>query len=320
MPSNDPSLKELDLNLLEVMDALLREQSVTRAAEALGMTQSAVSHSLSRLRVFFDDGLFVKSAQGMVGTRKAELLRQPVVDIMATVRQQILTEAGFHPARSRRAFVFAMTDVGELVFLPPLLTELRREAPHCTVRTVQVPIEQIEGLLASGEVDLALGSIRSAPEGLYRQRLFLNTFVTVISVRNESVGSTLSLEQFQRMPQIVVSLEGKLGTAYDRLVEEQGLERNVFLTTPHFLVVPLLLERHPDLIATVPKELANAFAKYGTLRIVKPPIELPQFALSQHWHPRFHSDPAVSWLRALVKRTFEHYQEPDGVSTPDRAT
>lgn len=179
MASTDPSLKRLDFNLLEVLDALLREQSVTRAAEALGMTQSAVSHSLSRLRVFFDDGLFVKSAQGMVGTRKAELLRQPVVDIMATIRQQILTETGFHPARSRRAFVFAMTDVGELVFLPPLITELRKEAPHCTVRTVQVPIEQIEGLLASGEVDLALGSIRSAPEGLYRQRLFLNTFVTV---------------------------------------------------------------------------------------------------------------------------------------------
>lgn len=311
MAPTDSSLKQLDLNLLGVLDALLREQSVTRAAESLGTTQSAISHSLGRLRFFFDDALFVKSSQGMVATRKAELLRQPVVDIMATVQQQVLAEAGFHPARSRRAFVFAMTDVGELVFLPPLLTELRQEAPNCTVRTVQVPIEQIEGLLASGEVDLALGSIRSAPEGLYRQRLFLNTFVTVVSSRNTSISDSLTMEQFQQMPQVVVSLEGKLGTAYDKLVEEQGLERNVFLTTPHFLVVPLLLERHPDLIATVPMELASAFARYGTLRIVKPPIELPQFALSQHWHPRFHNDPAVCWLRALVKRTFEHYREPN---------
>lgn len=311
MAPTDSSLKQLDLNLLEVLDALLREQSVTRAAESLGTTQSAISHSLGRLRTFFDDALFVKSSKGMTATRKAELLRQPVMDIMAAVRQHVLAEAGFHPARSHRAFVFAMTDVGELVFLPPLLTELRREAPHCTVRTVQVPIEQIEGLLASGEVDLALGSIRSAPEGLYRQRLFLNTFVTIVSVRNSSIGDSLTMEQFQQMPQVVVSLEGKLGTAYDKLVEEQGLERNVFLTTPHFLVVPLLLERHPDLIATVPMELASVFSKYGTLRILKPPIELPQFALSQHWHPRFHTDPAVSWLRALVKRTFEHYREPE---------
>jgi len=94
------------------------------------------------------------------------------------------------------------------------------------------------------------------------------------------------------------------------------LERNVFLTTPHFLVVPLLLERHPDLIATVPMELASAFVKYGTLRILKPPIDLPQFALSQHWHPRFHNDPAVTWLRALVKRTFVHYREPEHSKPP----
>lgn len=310
MAPNDSSLKQLDLNLLGVLDALLREQSVTRAAESLGTTQSAISHSLGRLRTFFDDSLFVKSSKGMVATRKAELLRQPVTDIMAAVRQQVLAEAGFHPSRSRRAFVFAMTDAGELVFLPPLLTELRKEAPHCTVRTVQVPIEQIEGLLASGEVDLALGSIRSAPEGLYRQRLFLNTFVTIVSTRNSSIGDTMTMEQFQEMPQIVVSLEGKPGTAYDKLVEDQGIKRNVFLTTPHFLVVPLLLEQQPDLIATVPMELASAFAKYGTVRILKPPVELPQFALSQHWHPRFNSDPAVSWLRALVKRSFETYREP----------
>jgi DNA-binding transcriptional LysR family regulator len=312
MSSHDPNLKKLDLNLLEVLYALLQEQSVTRAAETLDTTQSGISHSLGRLRLFFDDSLFVKSAQGMVPTRKAELLRQPVMEVMAIVRQHVLAEAGFHPARSRRTFVFAMTDVGELVFLPPLLIRLRSEAPHCTVRTVQVPMDQIEGLLASGEVDLALGSIRTAPEGLYRQRLFLNTFVAIVSSRNSAIGETLTLEQFEHTPQVVVSLEGRPGTAYDKLVEEHGLARNVFLTTPHFLVVPHLLERHPDLIAMVPLELASAFAKYGTLRILKPPVELPQFALSQHWHPRFHNDPAVSWLRALIKETFESYCEPSG--------
>jgi DNA-binding transcriptional LysR family regulator len=306
-------LKQLDLNLLTVLDALLREQSVTRAADSLGTTQSAISHALGRLRTFFDDPLFVKGAPGMVPTRKAELLRRPVVDIMATVRDHVLAEAGFDPSKSHRAFVFCMTDVGELVFLPPLVHRLREAAPHCTIRTIQVPIEQIEGLLASGEVDLALGSIRSAPEGLYRQLLFMNTFVTIVSARNESIGDSLTLEQFQQTPQIVVSLEGKPGTAYDRLIEEQGVERNVFLTTPHFLIVPLLLERHPDLLATVPLELAHAFERYGTVRVLKPPVDLPQFALSQHWHPRFHNDPAVTWLRTLVKRTFEDYAEAKGV-------
>jgi len=298
---------DLDLNLLAVLDAMFRERNVTRAGHSLGFSQSAMSHALNRLRAFYQDQLFVKSGSEMVPTRKAEALRTAVVDVMSTVRQQILADAQFEPKHARRVFTLCMTDMGELVFLPPLLERFKNDAPGCSLRTLQVPTEQIEQLLASGEADLAIGSIRSAPEGLLQQRLFLHSFVTIVSARNRDVGAKLTRKQFEAMPHIVVSLTGRSAEAYDQVLVEQGIRRTVGVMTPHFLMVPLLMDRHPELIATVPLELANVFVRLGTVRMFDPPVPVPQFTLNQHWHPRFHHDPAIIWLRDLTKRTFEHY-------------
>lgn len=304
-----PHIDNLDLNLLKVFDAILRERSVTRAAESLGTTQSALSHSLNRLRDYFRDPLFVKGAEGMVATRKAEALRRPVTEVMGVLRQRIISEASFDPAGANRVFTLCMTDMGELVFLPPLVELFRRHASGCRLRTLQVPAEQIEGLLGAGDADLALGSFRAPAETLYRQRLFMHSFVTIVSTRNRDVGTKLTLKQFEQMPHVAVALTGKPGGTYDGVLDEQGVQRNVVLTTPHFLAVPLLLERQPELIATVPVELAKVFERYGTVRSLQPPVSLPPFALDQYWHSRYHHDPAIVWLRELVKRTFENYPE-----------
>jgi DNA-binding transcriptional LysR family regulator len=313
---NDMHSLDLDLNLLAVFDAMFQEGNVSKAAQGLGLTQSAMSHALNRLRAFFEDPLFVKSGSRMVPTRKAEAMRNAVVDVMSTVRQQILAGARFEPKLAQRTFTLCMTDMGELVFLPPLLQRFKKEAPGCTLRTLQVPIEQIEDLLGAGEADLAVGSIRSAPEGLFQQRLFLHSFVTVVSARNKDVGATLTRAQFEAMPHIVVSLTGRSAESYDQVLEDQGIKRKVAVMTPHFLMVPLLMDRHPELVATVPLELANVFVGLGTVRMFDPPVPVPQFALNQHWHPRFHHDPAIVWLRDLMKRTFEQYPQ---VLTEDRS-
>lgn len=318
---NSMHAKSLDLNLLAVFDALYREGSVTKAADTLGVTQSALSHALNRLRGFFDDPLFVKVGNRMEPTRMAEEMRAAVVEVMSTVRQRILTSTHFDPSLARRTFTLCMTDMGELVFLPPLLDRFKIEAPGCTLRTLQVPVEQIEDLLASGEADLAVGSIRSAPEGLFQQRLFLHSLVTIASTRNKNIGAKLTRKQFEEMPHIVVSITGRSGESYDKVLEDQGVRRSIAVITPHFLMVPLLMDRHPELLSTVPRELADVFGKLGTVRMFEPPVPIPQFPLNQHWHPRFHHDPAVIWLRDVMKRTFEHY--PDIVTEaikPPRAS
>ncbi|MEX3982208.1 LysR family transcriptional regulator [Paraburkholderia sp. EG287A] len=308
-------IRDLDLNLLVLFDALLRERSVTRAATEVGLSQGAMSHALNRLRAFFEDPLFIKTSAGMEPTEKAVLLGQTVSEVMAALRERVISQASFDPATAQRTFVLSMTDMGELVFLPPLIKRLRKIAPNCTVRSVQMPLELIEATLAAGEADLALGSVHAAPDGLFQQQLFLHSFVTMVSVRNKAVGKTISRAQFESMPHIVVSLTGRASAAYDSAFDEYGIKRHVYLSTPHFLAVPHLINAQPDLIATVPLELANVFAKLGTVRIVPTPVALPPFALRQHWHPRFHNDPANIWLRQLIKETFDGYPDIDGEDT-----
>ena len=199
-----------------------------------------------------------------------------------------------------------MSDMGELVFLSPLLARFKRDASGCSLRTIQVPVEQIDALLASGEVDMALGAIRAAPDSLYQRRLYLHSFHAMVSARNTEVGDSISLEQFEAMGHIVVSLTGRSGEGYDRVLDDRGVRRKIAVITPHFLTVPVLLDRHPDLIATVPRELGVVFEKFG-VRTLDLPVQIPPFQISQYWHARFHHDPAVIWLRDLVKQMFENF-------------
>lgn len=302
-------IQELDLNLLVVLEALLRERSVTKAAHGLEITQSATSHALNRLRRFFGDPLFVRAGQAMVPTPKAESIQHAVMEVVATVRQRIQTQAMFNPLTAEREFALCITDIGELVFLPTLLKRFRKEAPLCTLRTLQVPAEQMEGLLSSGAADLVIGSYRTAPAGLYKQRLFMHSFVTIVHASNTKFRRRVSLAQFERTPQIVVTLTGRNPVAYDKVLEDKGIRRTIVLRTPHFLIVPLLLEQNPDLIATVPLELGNVFARFGAIRALPPPTDLPTFAINQYWHPLFHHEPAVTWLRSLIKESFETYPD-----------
>lgn len=299
--------RQLDLNLIVAFDALVREGSVTRAADQLGITQSAMSHALRRLRDFFDDPLFVKSGDGMRPTPKAEQLSEAVLGVMATVRSELLAQAGFDAAKAQRTFSLCMTDIGELVFLPPIIEQLRRLAPHCRLRTLQLPLEQVAQALESGEADLALGSLHTVHPGLFQQELFTDTFVTLASTSNAAIGDSIDLAQFCRLQHVVVTLSGKSGP-YDRALEDYGIKRDVFLTTSHFLVVPVLIEQHPDLIATVPSDLGRVLARHPGVKVLKPPVEIPPFALRQHWHPRYHHDEANVWLRRLIKATFDRYR------------
>lgn len=300
---------DLDLNLLPVFDALIRVRNVSRAAEELDMSQSAVSHALKRLRLFFGDQLFLKTGSGMQPTPRALELLEPVLAVMGTVRGELLVREGFDAATSKRVFSLCLTDMGELIFLPKLIERLRQAAPGCTLRTLQVPMNQIEDVLERGEADLALGSLHTVPEGLFQQQLFMRSFVTIVNRRNRRIGDTVSREQFFEMEHIVVSMSGRLEDAYDSIVDQLAGPRRIYLTTPHFLTVPMIIEQNPELIATVPRELATRFARYNSIKAVETPVDVPPFAIRQHWHPRFQHDAANSWLRKQVKEVFDTHRE-----------
>ncbi|CAN7704889.1 LysR family transcriptional regulator [Variovorax paradoxus] len=302
---NSPhDLPDLDLNLIAVFDALLRERSVTDAGKSLGLTQSAMSHSLKRLRSFFDDALFVKTTEGMMPTAKAAELGPVVLGVMEAIRGQVLSQASFDPLQARRTFNLCMSDMGELVFAPSLFAKLKLLAPHCKLHTLQVTPDALENVLSTGKADLALGSVRHASQGLYQEELFKHTFVSIVSVKNKAVGDTITREEFCAMPHIAVTLTGHTDTPYDSALEDAGIRRNIVLSTPHFLFLPLMLDQHPEFIATVPRALGTVFARHNVVKVLETPVPLPKFSLQQYWHPRFHHDRASIWLRGVIKSTF----------------
>ncbi|RJG04430.1 LysR family transcriptional regulator [Noviherbaspirillum sedimenti] len=299
----------LDLNLIAVFDALLREQNVSKAADQLGMSQSAMSHALRRLREFFNDPLFVKTGRGMKPTPRAEDLAATVLGVMGSIRNDLLVATRFDAKKAKRAFSLCMTDLGELIFLPPLIERLREAAPNCTIQSIRIRPKEIFNALESGEIDLALGSLHSIPKGLFQQQLYMRSFTTIVSCKNKKIGDEISVDQYFEMEHITVALADRTEGYYDSVVDDYGRERKIYFTTPHFLTIPLIIERNPDLIATVPRELGTVFSKFNTVRMVPPPIPLPQFTLRQHWHPRYHHDEANTWLRRLVKETFDSLSE-----------
>jgi len=297
----------LDLNLLSVFDALMRERSVTRAAKSLGLTQSSLSHALGRLRQFFDDPLFIKGHRGVTPTAKAEALGTEVSQIMVSIRSSILAQSRFDPATMRRTFTLALSDLGELVVVPSLLKSLMELAPLCNLNTVQIAPENIEASLASGEADLAIHSLEATSENLFQQALTVHSFISIVSAKNTALCDSLTIEQFVAMPHLVVRLSGRGKAPYDRAIDDAGVSRRILISTPHFLFVPMLLDSHPEMVATVPRVLGRTFEAHGLVRAFEPPLTMPSYTLRQYWHTRFNHYQANRWLRQTIQQALRSF-------------
>jgi DNA-binding transcriptional LysR family regulator len=297
-------IADVDLNLLVVFDALLRTRSVTGAARALGMSQPATSFALTRLRKMFGDPLFVRTARGVSPTPYAEGLAAPLEEILDRIRSDLLQQPTFDPATAERSVTFNMQDIGELVFLPRLLERLLARAPGMHVRTVNLPIAQLEPALRAGEVDLALGYFPElASAALYQQRLFAHSFVCIVRADHPSIGSEMTRKQFVEGAHAIVHPAGHMNDTLESDLSGQGLTRRVSVRIEHFLAVPTILSQS-DLIFTVPYAIGASLAKLGDIKLVRPPFSAKPRDVKQHWHARFHNDAANRWLRAVVAELF----------------
>ncbi len=296
-------ITRIDLNLLPVFDALMTSQSVTRAAQSLGLSQSAMSAALGRLRAAFDDPLFVRGARQMLPTPRARRLIAPVRGVLERIRRDVLADAGFEPALAEREFSLCLTDLGGLLFLPRLLATLRQRAPHVTLRTQQMPVPELEAALESGAVDLAIGNYPDLPGRVYQQRLYERSYVCIVRTDHPRVGTRLNLKQYLALEHAVVRSPVRVHAAVDRALARSGLRRRVVVSVPHYLVIPHLIEKS-DLVATVPREFAEVLSLYANVRAIELPVHIPSVTLRQHWHRRHHHDAANRWLRGLVSGLF----------------
>jgi DNA-binding transcriptional LysR family regulator len=296
-------MRRLDLNALAVLDAMLKHKSVTNAGAALGLSQPAMSAALAKLRAQFDDPLFVRTGRGMRPTPRALALADPVDRILRTVHEEILHPAAFDAATSERTFTIITPDIGEVAFLPRLHAHVERHAPGVTLHTVAMQPAATEEALEAGAADLALGYFPDlARRGFFQQRLFRNSFACMVRAGHPLAGRRLALDDFLAASHALVRPAGRTHL-FETFVEKRGLKLDVRVRLSHFSSL-LTLIAESDLIATVPLDIARTFARLADVRLMEPPVKPPAFDLKQHWHRRFHHDPANAWLRATVRELF----------------
>ncbi len=296
-------LRDIDLNLLVVFNQLLLDRNVSTAADKLGLTQPAVSNSLKRLRSVLKDELFLRTSKGMEPTPYALHLAEPVIYALNTLQTALTTRDSFDPLSSTRTFNLAMTDIGEMYFMPPLMDVLAQRAPHIRISTLRPNAGNLKEDMESGSVDLAMGLLPDLQTGFFQRRLFRHRYVCMFRKDHPSAKSPMSLKQFSELEHVgVVALNTGHGEV-DGLLERAGIKRRMRLVVPHFIAVGHILQS-TDLIATVPQRFAvRCEAPFG-LTTSPHPAKLPDIAINLFWHAKYNRDPANMWLRQLFVELF----------------
>jgi len=299
---NTMHIEKLDLNLLRLFDAVFRARSVSRAAEALGLTQPAASHGLTRLRVLLGDALFTRTPGGVAPTPRAERLAVPVQAALAMLQQALAEPERFDPAASRKLFRIHMSDIGEGRFLPALMVRLRELSPGVRVETMPLATGDIATALDSGRVDFAFGFLPKVKD-TQRAQLLKDRYIVLLRkghpfVKRRRSGQAL-LEALQELDYVAVRTHAETL----RILQLLNLEDRLRLTTEHFMVLPAIV-RATDLAVVMPRNIARGFAEEGGYAIVEPPFPLRDFTVSLHWSRRFEADPANRWLRQVITALF----------------
>jgi DNA-binding transcriptional LysR family regulator len=297
------NLRNLDLNLLRVLDAVLRERSVTAAAGRLGLTQPAVSNALARLRAAFGDALFVRTPSGMAPTPLARELDDPVRQSLLLIESALAHGRGFDPATSKREFRLHMSDLGEVSFLPRLVEHVRQRAPGVYLETLGLPLEAIDEALASGALDIAVGFLPGLATQVRRRRLFRDPYVCLMRSDHPRIGSRLTRKLFLEASHTLVSSIGSGHRVVEEALERNGIMRRIALRVPHFTVVPMVLAR-TDLLLTLPSQVARAYEADGRFKSLPVPLPIPPAEVAVHWHERFERDAGNRWLRELMVKLF----------------
>ncbi len=303
-------LARLDLNLLLVFHHLLREKRVSNVATALGMSQPAVSSALGRLRTSLGDALFLRTQGGMVPTPYALQLAEPVATALDGLQQALQVRASFDPATSERRFTLAMTDVGEMYFLPVLMDALAHAAPGVTLNVVAVTSASLKDDMASGRTDLALGLLPQLQAGFFQQSLFRQPYVCLMREGHPLASKDdLTLPDFAAASHVRVIAAGTGHGRVDEALERQGLQRRIRLTVPHYVALGDVLG-HSDLIATVPERFAQRVTGPFALTTRALPLAVDGSAIHQFWHAHLHKDPGHQWLRGQLTQLFGDSAHP----------
>jgi DNA-binding transcriptional LysR family regulator len=293
---------KLDLDWLGVFVEVYKTQSVTRAAQRLGLEQASASIALGKLRRHFGDVLFTRTSAGMAPTPRAQTIYPDLVEALARIGKARGSREVFSPQHAQRAFRLGLTDISEIVLLPRLINHLQTIAPGLVVEAEKLTPGS-RRRLESGELDLAVGFTPDLEAGFYQQALFAQDFVCLASKDHPRVRVKLSQRAFSAEGHVVVSTSGTGHTIVDKVLAGKKVARRVVLRVPSFLGVARIVAQ-TEFLVIVPRLLGHTLASQERVQVLEPPMALPSYKVKQHWHERFHADAGSVWLRRTMVELF----------------
>jgi len=296
------NLKSVDLNLLVAFDALMSERSVSRGAAKLGITQSALSHALKRLRIMFGDPLMRRGPRGMEPTERALSLQQPMKAILANIHSIISTKLAFAPATTKRTFKLSMSDAMSVEALPLIVRKLRKTAPNIDLLVTSSGPRDACARIINDEVEIAIGVFPHVPPELLRRELYRDQLVCVADKNHPLLRhGRMDEKSYLSSPHVTVAPNLDSGVQLDDIFVAMGFNRRVVATVPHYIALPALI-RGTDLIAHTRLRLLNVLRSSSNLVVfsIPAPIRVPELSFEQIWHARHEGDSGHRWLRDLI--------------------
>lgn len=289
-------LREFDLNLLVVLDTLLAEQSVSKTAKRLGLSQPATSAALGRLRVALSDPILVREGARMMPTPRAQALAKPLREILSSLEKTLIAPSRFDPKTAQRTFKVATNDYCSFAIVPLLLARICAIAPKISLEIWPLGAHPKDSLKAR-EVDLVMADSWTLRHCKCSQQLFTETFTCLARLEHPRIQHQLTLDRYLAEDHALVSARGVVTGSVDAVLAKRNLKRSVRMTLPHILAVPGAIAS-TDLVVTIADRVANRFAKDYGLQTFVPPIPLSGFSVAVACQAQMENDPAVEWLRS----------------------
>lgn len=298
-------ISKVDLNLFTVFDAIYTEGSVTRASEQLNLTQPAISHALARLRLIFDDPLFVRQGHAMVSTPLARSIIEPVRSALRGLEVTLADAGKFDPTQASKQFNLALRDVLESTVLPPLLKSITRQAPHINLAAIQVERRELVSELAAGTIDLAIDMLLPLTNDIQRQKIVQDTTVVIARKGHPSIKNKtkLDLDTYLKAEHILASSRRKGMGLEDFELSRLGLQRRIRLRCQHYFAACRVVSQ-TDLLLTMPERYARIANEQFNNQILALPLPMPSWDVYLYWHQNVENDPANRWLREQVTQAF----------------
>lgn len=291
------NLRNLDLNLLIALDVLIAEASVTKAAERLNMSQSAMSHALKRLRTILNDDILIRTSNQMEVSPYACELGERIRQILTEIQLTLLEKEAFNPATAQETFRIAASDYVEATIGTHVLQQLTTQAPGIRIRISNLNKETVMDALDDNRIDLIVNAKLALKSWHVEHSLYREEFVCVL--RSDDSLTELSVEDYLKRSHLLVSMRDDFQGAGDEILEQQQQSRQVIWSTSHFMAVPFLLA-NSDCVALLPRRMAQQCAEVMDLKLLSPPIEIKGFTVSMIWHQRNTKRPQHQWLRERI--------------------